>query len=118
MRIGESARNQHFLLFLQSFQVFYGSILSFELLNLDQVIIWFWVKGVEHNPNFNLFQNKPWFLNVCDTSLLKTRWEKEKLLVTYNLSFSHRVFYLFGELSAIFIKSEFVLCKLFQFGTV
>ena len=27
---------------------------------------------------------------------LKTLWEKEKLLVTSNFSFSHSVFYLFG----------------------
>ena len=27
----------------------------------------------------------------------------------------HSVFYLFGELSAIFIKSEIVVCKLIQF---
>ena len=33
----------------------------------------------------------PW-----ETSLLKTLWEKEKLLVTSNFSFSHGVFYLFG----------------------
>ena len=29
----------------------------------------------------------PWFLRVCSTSLLKTLWEKEKLLVTSNFSF-------------------------------
>ena len=46
----------------------------------------------------NLFPNKPWFLRVCGTSLLKTPWEKEKLLVTSNFSFSHSVFYLFEEL--------------------
>ena len=34
---------------------------------------------------------------VCSISLLKTLWEKEKLLVTSNFSFSHGVFYLFGE---------------------
>ena len=45
---------------------------------------------------FNPFSNKPWFLRVCSTSLLKTLWEKEKLLVTSNFSFSHSVFYLFG----------------------
>ena len=66
----------------------------------------------------NPFPNKPWFLRVCNTSPLKTPWEKEKLLVTSNFSFSHRVFYLFGELSAIFIKFEIVVCKLFQFGRV
>ena len=43
----------------------------------------------------NAFPNKPWFLGVCSTDLLKTLWEKEKLLVTSNFSFSHSVFYLF-----------------------
>ena len=36
----------------------------------------------------NPFPNKPWFLRVCSTSLLKTPWKKEKLLVTSNFSFS------------------------------
>ena len=58
---------------------------------------------------FNPFPNKPWFLCVCSTSLLKTLWEKEKLLVTSNFSFSRSVFYLFGELSAIFMKLEIVV---------
>ena len=44
---------------------------------------------------FNSFPNKPWFLCVCGISLLKTLWEKEKLLVTSNFSFSHIVFYPF-----------------------
>ena len=52
-----------------------------------------------HKPNlFNPFPNKPWFLSASGRSLLKTLWEKEKLLVTSNFSFSHRVFYLFGKL--------------------
>ena len=42
---------------------------------------------------------------------------KEKLLVMSNFSISHSVFYLFRELSAIFMKFEIVVCKLFQFGT-
>ena len=67
---------------------------------------------------FNPFPNDPWFLRVCSTNLSKTLWEKEKLLVTNNFSFSHNVFYLFGVLSAIFIKFEIVVCKLFQFGRV
>ena len=66
----------------------------------------------------NLFQNKPWFLRVCSTRLLKTLWEKEKLLITSNFSFSHSLFYPFGKLSAIFIKFEIVVCKHFQFGRV
>ena len=53
---------------------------------------------LEHLPIFessNPFPNKPWFLRVCSTSLLKTLWEKDKLLVTSNFSFSHSVFYPF-----------------------
>ena len=69
-------------------------------------------------PSFNPFPNKPWFLLVYSTCLLKTMWEKEKLLITSNFSFSRIVFYPFGELSAIFIKFEIVICKFFQFGRV
>ena len=67
-------------------------------------------------PEINPFPNKPLFLRVCSTGLLKTLLEKEKLLVMSNFSFSCSVFYPFGELSAIFIKLEIVVCKLFQFG--
>ena len=67
---------------------------------------------------FNPFPNKPWFLRVCSLSLLKTLWEKEKLLITSNFSFSHSVFYPFGELTTIFITFEIVICKLFEFGGV
>ena len=71
------------------------------------------------NIFFNPFPNKPkGFLRVCNVSLLKTLREKEKLLATSNFSFSHSVFYLFGEHSAIFIKLKIVVCKLFQFGIV
>ena len=49
---------------------------------------------------FNPFPNKPCFLRVCCKSLLKTLWEKEKLLVTSNFSFPHSVFYSFRKLSA------------------
>ena len=44
------------------------------------------------NSGINPFPNKPWFLRVCSIILLKTLWEKEKLLVTSNFSFSHSVF--------------------------
>ena len=46
---------------------------------------------------FNLIQNKPWFLHVCSTSVLKTLWEKEKLFVMSNFCFPHSVFYQFKE---------------------
>ena len=58
--------------------------------------------------------NKPWFSCVCLTSLLKTLWKKEKLLIMSNFCISHCVFYPSRELSAIFIKPEIVVCKLFQ----
>ena len=45
-------------------------------------------------------------LTLSGTSLLKTLWEKEKLLVRSNFSSSHSVFYQFGDLPAIFIKFE------------
>ena len=67
---------------------------------------------------FNYFPNKPWFLRVCSTSLLKTLWEKEKLLVTSNFSFFHSVLYPFGELIDRLIKFIIVVCKLFQLGSV
>ena len=67
---------------------------------------------------FNPFPNKPRFLRVCSASLLKTLWEKDKLLIMSNFSFSYSVFYPFEELSAIFIKFKIVICKLFQFGKV
>ena len=75
------------------------------------------VKNIVWN-DFNPSPNKPCFLRVCSISLLKTLREKEKLLVASNFSFSHSVFYLFGELSAILKKYEIVVCKLFQFGRV
>ena len=61
---------------------------------------------------FNPLPKKPWFLRVCGTSLLKTLWKRR------NCSFSHSVFNHFRELSAIFIKFDIVVCKLFQFGRV
>ena len=66
----------------------------------------------------NPFPNKPWFLCVCSTSLSKTLWEKEKLLITSNFSFPHSVFYHLRELSTIFTNFKIVVCKLFQFGRV
>ena len=41
-----------------------------------------------------LSQKKPWFLDVCSTSLLQTLWEKEKLRVTsvdLFILFKHRI---------------------------
>ena len=68
---GENAGYQHFLLFPQCYQK--ASFL-----------------GV-----FNPFPHNDTFWHPWETSLLKTLWEKEKLLVTSNFSFSHSFFYLF-----------------------
>ena len=67
-----------------------------------------------------LSQTSPGFhVSTAKLSLLKTLREKEKLLVTSNFSFSHSVFYPFGELnSAIFIISKVVVCKFFPYGRV
>ena len=58
-----------------------------------------WIKiltcrGKGHIWKFSILEPflKPWFLCVCSRSLLKTLWEKEKLLVTSNFSFSYSVF--------------------------
>ena len=83
--------------------------ISFAKCNLSSAKVW---------DQFNPFSNKPWFSCVCSTSLLKTLWEKDELLVTSNSSFSHSVFYPYGELSAISFKIEIVVCKLLQFGKV
>ena len=71
-------------------------------------------------------RKKDWTLSHTDPAFyvssvelfLKTLWEKEKLLVISNFSFYHSVFYHFGDLPAIFIKFEIVICKLFQIGRV
>ena len=59
----------------------------------------------------NPFSTEHFFLRVCSTILLKTLREKEKSLVTSDFSFSHSVFYPFGEISAIFV------CKVCQLSS-
>ena len=60
--------------------------------------------------NVNLFPNKPFFFFFFLTCLLSKSFENivggEKLLIMSNFSFSLSVFYLFDELSTIFIKLE------------
>ena len=108
---GENAGYQHFLLFPLCFQ----KASSPRVLEAGIFI----VKGYP-------FPNKPWFLRVCSTSLfIKTLWEKEKLLVTSNFSFSHSVFFftslknflLFSSISKLssadsFSMEESKICRL------
>ena len=63
---------------------------------------------------FNPFPHNDTFWHPWETSLLKTQWEKEKLLVTSNFSFSHSVFNPFEELYPIFVKLKIDVCKLYQ----
>ena len=67
----------------------------------------------------NPLPKTPGFYCLQYKSFGNTAWKKEKLLVLNNFSFSHSVFYPFGECSAIFIKFE-KNCHLqiFQFGSV
>ena len=44
----------------------------------------------------NPFPHNDTFWRLWETILLKTLWEKGKLLVKSNFSFSHSVFYPFG----------------------
>ena len=85
-------------------------------------ILYFFLKNNQAGYIFtiflNPFPNRPCFLYVCSTILLKTQWEKKKLLVTSNFSLSHRVFYPLEELYANFIQFEVAIFKLFQFGPV
>ena len=60
------------------------------------------------NLSINPFPNKPLFIHVCSTNLLKTPWEKEKVLVTNTFSFSYSFIYLLRAPSAIFIKFKIV----------
>ena len=86
---GENAGNQHILLSPHCFLLYVISIfISHFFCHLQMKLIW---------TILNPFPNKPWFLRVCSTSLLKTLREKEKLS---NFSSSHCVFYPFGKLSA------------------
>ena len=108
----ENACNQYFLLFLQCFQM-PSSLLASEF----SPFLTMFSNAFFLGP-FNPFPLKNTFWRPWETNLLKTLWEKEKLLVTSNFSFSHSVFYLFGQLSFIFFKFQIVVCKLFQFGRV
>ena len=64
-----------------------------------------------------LFQTSLCFY-VSAVHVFWKHWEKEKLLILNNFSFSLSVFYTFGELSAIFIRLQIVICKLLRFGRV
>ena len=117
----EIARNEQFLLSHSVFHLLgelYASFNKFEIVVAISITGGNCMCRIDCICSLNPYPNKPWFLRVCNNGLLKTLWEKEKLLVMSNFSFSHSVFYPFGQLSAIFIKFEIVVFKLFQFKRV
>ena len=59
---------------------------------------------------FSPFPNKPWFLRVWGTGLLKTLGKGEIARNEHFLLYS-QCFYPFGELTTIFMKSEIYVCK-------
>ena len=120
---GEIACDKQFLLFPQCFLSFLRTFCLFHQIRKCPLqtlsarrclkfIVWERVKA--HFTWLNSFPNKPGFLRVCSKRLLKTMKEKKKLLVMSNFSFSHIVFYPFGELSVIFINFENVVCNSFS----
>ena len=62
-----------------------------------------------------LYHTIPTFNDLEKQNLLKTLWEKEKMLVTSFFSFSHNVFYPFQNKFHFFGHTYFVVCKCFQF---
>ena len=56
------------------------------------------------------------FQHLWKRKLLKTLWEKEKMLVTSIFSFSHKVFYSSQHKFQFLSQIYFVVCKCFEFG--
>ena len=113
---GEIARNEQFLLLPQCFLPLWRTFCHFHqtenyrlqtlwvwkslkfVVWVRAVVLWLWYRTViwRQSKSFNTFPHNDTFWHPWETRLLKTLWEKEKLLVTSNFSFSHSVFYLFG----------------------
>ena len=93
----EIACNEQFLLFPQCLLPIWRAFCHFHQIKncrLETLSVWKSLTCVVWE-RVNPFSNKPLFLRVCSSNLLKTLSEKEKLLITRNLSFSRSVFYLF-----------------------
>ena len=61
--------------------------------------------------------NTPWQYSVDygEELLMKTLWEKEKMLVTSIFSFSHNIFFFIKDKFRVLDNTEFVVCECFQF---
>ena len=71
-----------------------------------------------HSKLFNCFPHNPDVQRPQERSLLKTLWEKEKMLVTSIFSFFHSVFYPIKDRNHHLSYVYFVVCKCFQFGHI
>ena len=67
---------------------------------------------------FNSLPHNLDFQQSQDRSLLKTLWEKEKMLVTSIFSFSHNVFYPIKDRNHHLSYIYFIVCKCFEFDDV
>ena len=103
---------QNFTVFFQSkTQHLHGFVYSYYLYDLKLILTNMKVcKKCVHVAKMQTASGS--LLCVCSTSLSKSLWENEKLLLMSNFSFSHSVFYRYGKLSTIFIKFEIIICKL------
>ena len=64
------------------------------------------------------FPEKPWFLRICSTKSFENTVGKGEIARNEQFLLFPQCFYLFEELSVIYIKFENDVCKLFQFGRV
>ena len=118
VRREENTDHQHFLLFFVATTIEYLNIktndsstpqkneehcMQVPALGCNCLICSENLKFKRNHICFNPIPNKPWFLRVCSTYLLKTLWEKEKFLPTW-ITFL-----------PFFIKMKIVVSKLFQF---
>ena len=68
--------------------------------------------------SINSFPNKPWFITCLQYMSFENTVGKGEIAYNEQFLLFPTVFYLFEELSAIFNKTEIVICELFQFGRV
>ena len=68
--------------------------------------------------SLTLYHTVPTFNDPIGRKLMKTFWEKEKMLVTSIFSISQNVFYPSQNKFQFFGQVYFVVCKFFQFGPV
>ena len=69
-------------------------------------MVWYRLRSLPHSPDFS---------HLWKRKLLKTLWEKEKILITSIFSFSHNVFYPSKHKFQLFCHNCFVIYKCIKF---